>query len=78
VTTALLIIDVQHGLCTDATVGGALALGCDVVLVGDTHSTMDNGGLSAERIIADHNATFVHMKRSGARVKVAGADDVII
>jgi len=92
-TTALLIIDVQHGLraisklvscglqsdcCVDATVRGALARGYDVVLVGDAHTTMDSGGLSAEQIIADHNASFVQLNRSGSRVTVADAGDVIL
>ena len=76
--TKLVICGLQSDCCVDATVRGALALGYDVVLVGDAHSTMDSRGLSAEQIIADHNATFVRMNRTGSRVTVANAGDVVV
>ena len=77
-STKLVICGLQSDCCIDATARRALALGYDVVLVGDAHSTMDNGGLSAEQMIAQHDATFVHMNSSGARVTVASAGDVTI
>lgn len=46
----------QTDHCVDATVRGAAALGYDVVLAADAHTTYDDGQGAAARAIAAHNA----------------------
>ena len=74
----LVVCGLQSDFCVDTTVRRALALGYDVVLVADGHSTLDNGVLSAEQIVAHHNATLANMTSFGARMEVAPASDVRI
>ncbi|BCQ42632.1 hypothetical protein ERHA55_01590 [Erwinia rhapontici] len=44
--------------CVDTTCRAAADRGFEVVLVSDAHSTTDNAVLTAEQIIAHHNATL--------------------
>ena len=66
----LIICGLQTDYCVNATVRQALTLGYDVMLVGDAHSTVDNGNLSAEDIIAEHNADLAHQTGPVARIDV--------
>src|SRR5471032_1894316 len=66
----LIICGLQTDYCVNATVRQALTLGYDVVLVADAHSTVDNGNLSAEDIIAEHNADLAHLTGPVARIDV--------
>ena len=52
---ALIIAGMQTDMCVNATCRRAHALGYDVTLVNDGHSTVDSGGLTAAQIIAQHN-----------------------
>lgn len=54
----LIITGIQTEYCVDTTCRRAYSLGYDVVLVKDTHSTWDTELLSAEQIIAHHNAVL--------------------
>src|SRR5260221_177530 len=54
----LVIAGMQTELCIDATCRRAAALGYDVALVADGHSTFDGSRLSAADIIAPLNAPF--------------------
>lgn len=45
----------QTECCVDTTVRSALAHGYEVVLVGDAHTSFDNGVLTGEQIVAHHN-----------------------
>lgn len=69
----LIICGLQTDYCVNATVRQALKLGYDVVLAGDAHSTVDNGNLSAEDIIAEHNKDLAHLTGSVARIDVVPA-----
>ncbi|KQN53786.1 MULTISPECIES: cysteine hydrolase family protein [unclassified Erwinia] len=54
----LVIVGMKTEYCVDTTCRAAADLGFTVVLVSDAHSTTDSGVLSAEQIIAHHNATL--------------------
>lgn len=66
----LIICGLQTDYCVNATVRQALTLGYDVVLASDAHSTVDNGNLSAEDIIAEHNTDLAHLTGPVARIDV--------
>ncbi|MHC8319811.1 cysteine hydrolase family protein [Pseudomonas sp. GB2N2] len=66
----LIICGLQTDYCVNATVRQALTLGYDVVLASDAHSTVDNGNISAEDIIAEHNKDLAHLTGSVARIDV--------
>ena len=72
----LVICGLQTDYCVNATVRQALKLGYDVVLAADAHSTVDNGNLTAEDIIAEHNKDLAHLTGSVARIDVIPAQDI--
>jgi nicotinamidase-related amidase len=72
----LVICGLQTDYCVNATVRQALKLGYDVVLAADAHSTVDNGNLTAEDIIAEHNKDLAHLTGSVARIDVVPAKDI--
>ena len=74
----LIICGLQTDYCVNATVRQALKLGYDVVLAADAHSTVDNGSLSAEDIIAEHNKDLAHLTGSVARIDVLPAGEIRI
>ena len=74
--TGLVVCGLQSDFCVDATVRRALALGYDVALVADAHSTVDNGVLTAAQIIAHHNTTLSRMASFGPRVTTPLAGEV--
>lgn len=72
----LVICGLQTDYCVNATVRQAHQLGYDVVLVSDGHSTLDNGNMSAEDIIAEHNKDLAHLTGSVARIDVKPAAEI--
>ena len=74
----LIICGLQTDYCINATVRQALKLGYDVVLASDAHSTVDNGNLSAEDIIAEHNKDLARLTGSVARIDVMPAGEIRI
>jgi len=73
----LIICGLQTDYCVNATVRKAHELGYDVVLAADAHSTVDNGNISAEDIIAEHNKDLAHLTGATARVDVEPAAEII-
>ncbi|MCF4997987.1 isochorismatase family protein [Pseudomonas syringae] len=69
----LIICGLQTDYCVNATVRQAHERGYDVVIAADAHSTVDNGTLSAEDIIAEHNKDWAHLTGSVARIDVKPA-----
>lgn len=67
----LVIVGMKTEYCVDTTCRAAADLGFDVVLVSDAHSTTDGAVLSAEQIVAHHNATL-----AGPFVTLMTADEV--
>lgn len=61
----LILLGAQSDHCIAATVGGALARGLRVTVVGDAHSTCDSAGETAAAIIARQNRAFA---AAGAKV----------
>ncbi len=74
----LLVCGLQSDFCVDTTTRRALALGYEVVLVADAHSTVDNEVLSAAQITAHHNTTLANMTSFGKRAIVVPAAEVHI
>jgi len=66
----------QTDYCVNATVRQAHQLGYDVELAADAHSTVDNGNMSAEDIIAEHNKDWAHLTGSVARIDVKPAAEI--
>lgn len=54
----VILLGAQTDQCVAATVGGALARGLGVTVVGDAHGTWDWGGETADQIIERHNRQF--------------------
>jgi nicotinamidase-related amidase len=73
----LIICGLQTDYCVNATVRSAHSLGYDIVVARDAHSTVDNGNMSAEDIIAEHNKDFAALTSSVARIDVKPAAEVI-
>ncbi|WP_460122943.1 cysteine hydrolase family protein [Pseudomonas sp. S2_C03] len=73
----LVICGLQTDYCVNATVRQALKLGYDVVLASDAHSTVDNGNLTAEDIIAEHNKDLAHLTGSVARIDVVPTSRIV-
>ena len=69
--TRLIVAGAQSEVCVDTTCRRAFALGLDVVLVSDAHSTWDNAALTADQIIAHTNLTL-----AGWFVRVAPTNEV--
>ena len=72
----LIICGLQTDYCVNATVRQAHTLGYDVVLAADAHSTVDNGNMAAEDIIAEHNKDLAHLTGSVARIDVTKASEI--
>jgi nicotinamidase-related amidase len=74
--TDLVVCGLQSDFCVDTTVRRALALGYPIQLVEDGHSTVGNGLLDAEQIVAHHTLTLANIASFGVRVKPLPAEAV--
>lgn len=75
--TQLVICGLQSDFCVDTTTRRALALGFEVTLVSDAHSTCDNGILSAAQISAHHTVTLANIESFGPRATPEVAAQVV-
>lgn len=62
--------------CVDTTVRRAAALGLDVTLVADAHTTHDKAHASAEQIRVHHNATLPAISSFGVKIQALPLDKV--
>lgn len=67
----LIVVGAQTEVCVDTTCRRAFALGFDVVLVSDAHSTWDNKTLTADQIVQHTNETL-----AGWFVRLSASDDL--
>lgn len=64
----VVVCGMHSEFCVDTTARKALALGYPVWLVADAHTSAGNAALSAEQVIAHHNATLTNISSFGPRV----------
>lgn len=76
--TQLVVCGIYTEFCVDTTVRKALALGYPVTLVSDAHSSAGNAALSAQQVVAHHNATLPQISSFGPRVTLAAAHEVAL
>lgn len=74
----LIICGLQTDYCVNATVRQAHERGYDVVLAADAHSTVDNGNLTADDIIAEHNKDLAHLTSAVSRIDVMPTQEIRI
>ncbi len=67
----LVVGGIQSDFCVDTTCRQAAALGYDVVLVADAHSTLDNEYLKAAQIVAHHNRILRNFDSAQGRVRIS-------
>ncbi|MBT2339540.1 MULTISPECIES: isochorismatase family protein, partial [Pseudomonas] len=72
----LVVCGMQTDYCVNATVRQAHTLGYDLVLAADGHSTVDNGSMTAEQIIANHNNRLGRLSSAVSRIDVVPAGEV--
>jgi nicotinamidase-related amidase len=72
----LVVMGAQSDFCVDSSVRRAMALGYDVTLVEDGHTTLDNGVLSAAQITAHHNLTLSQVSSYPGKTHVQPANAI--
>lgn len=75
--TELVVCGIQSDFCVDSTVRRALALGFDVRLVEDAHTTLDNGVLTAAQITAHHTKTLTSMSSFPGKARACKAANAL-
>ena len=66
--TRLVVCGMHTEFCVDTTTRKALALGYPVLLVSDAHTSVGNAAISAQQVIAHHNATLTNISSFGPKV----------
>ncbi|GAA5988539.1 hypothetical protein JCM10908_003612 [Rhodotorula pacifica] len=72
----LVICGMQTEFCVESTVRRALALGFEVTLVQDGHTTAPNGIISVRQAIAHHNRTLADLGAYGVRATVKAEKEI--
>ena len=74
----VVICGMHTEFCVDTTTRRALALGFPVTLVSDAHTSAGNSAITAQQVIAHHNATLTNISSFGPRVKAVTSADLVI
>ncbi len=64
----VVVCGMHSEFCVDSTTRSALAQGYPVTLVADAHTSAGNAALTAQQVIAHHNATLSNIESFGPRV----------
>jgi nicotinamidase-related amidase len=72
----LVVCGMHSEFCVDTTTRKALALGFPVVLVSDAHTSAGNSAITAEQVIAHHNATLTNISSFGPRAITVRSESV--
>jgi nicotinamidase-related amidase len=72
----LVVCGMHSEFCVDTTTRKALALGFPVVLVSDAHTSAGNSAITAEQVIAHHNATLTNISSFGPRAIAVRSESV--
>jgi nicotinamidase-related amidase len=76
--TRLIVCGYASEGCVDTTVRRAAALGYEVTIAGDAHTTDDKPHLSAEQIREHHNATLSDLTSFGPKISVVKSSDITL
>ncbi len=71
------VAGLQTDYCIDATCRGGAALGYEVVLASDAHSTNDEPGKPAAQIIAEHNAALSALKTEAGSIRIESSEKIV-
>jgi len=71
---SIVVCGMHTEFCVDTTTRRALALGYPVTLVEDAHTSAGNVALTAQQVIAHHNATLTNISSFGPRVRAVSTD----
>ena len=74
----LIVTGCMTEYCVDTTARRAVTMGYDVTLVSDAHTTIDNERLTAEQIIAHHNALLDGFDAGSNAITVKPANEVTL
>lgn len=69
-TKRIIISGAQTDMCINATSNAAVALGFDVTLVSDAHTTEDNSQSTAAKLITEKNQQFASLIRGEQLIEV--------
>lgn len=73
----LLVCVYASEFCIDTTIRAAAALGYDITLISDAHTTHDKLHTSAEAIILHENATLPELTSFGIRINVTPSAEIL-
>jgi len=76
--TRLIVCGYASEGCVDTTIRRAVALGYEVTIAGDAHTTDDKPYLSAEQIREHHNATLSDLTSFGPKISVVKSSDITL
>ena len=68
------ICGMHSEFCVDTTARRALSLGFPVVLVSDAHTSAGNAAITAQQVIAHHNATLTNISSFGPRARAVSSE----
>jgi len=76
--TRLIVCGYASEGCVDTTIRRAAALGFEVTIAGDAHTTDDKPHLSAAQIREHHNATLSDLTSFGPKISVVKSSDITL
>jgi nicotinamidase-related amidase len=72
----VVVCGMHSEFCVDTTTRRALALGWPVLLVADAHTSAGNAAITAQQVIAHHNATLTNISSFGPKVQAVCSEEI--